>query len=130
VKVWNLTDVPTPALEEQRLVNISIVAAGTVLAPGGDVDVPASAAHQLKVELSSFLNLGALHIGALPKAYVAAKAATKKVVKVEPVKAQVIQPELESVPEPVIEPAPETEQVTRTDTDDRPKKKNKNKWGG
>jgi len=71
MRVYNLTDVPTPTLERHGLVNQSIVAHRRVVAPGEYVEVETS--ESMKVRLSHLLTVGAVSIDQLPPAYLRAR---------------------------------------------------------
>lgn len=76
MKVCNLTDVPTAALQLQHLVNVSIRVKDVVIGPGAVHEFPA---RYRRFVLNAHLNCGALHIGEPPAEYLA-----KKPVKEEP----------------------------------------------
>jgi hypothetical protein len=75
MRVFNLTDVPTKALAQHKLLNQTIVVGGKAIPPGGSVDLEgkrgevASAHHPLKV--------GAAAIDDLPRYYQEGKARPK-----------------------------------------------------
>ena len=70
VRVFNLTDVQTPALHARGLVNVSLTVGGKTVAAGKDDEVVKLTAVEYKLVAS-----GALAINELPAAYVKAKAA-------------------------------------------------------
>ena len=121
MKVWNLTDVPTSALEEQRLINVAIIVEEVVLQPGAGLDVPAFAEHHIRVEKSALINAGALCLGDPPTSYRDVKASAP-VVPAKVVK----EPESDPLPA-VLEEAPAATEAQpveeKIDFDDRPKKK-------
>lgn len=67
--IWNLTDVATAALEERGLVNHTFSVGRAVLEPGASADVPAPN----MAAMAPLVQCGALAVGRLPPAYVAAK---------------------------------------------------------
>ncbi len=79
IKVFNLTDVPTPLLEQHKAANVSIAVGRALVGPGEmceTADDPMTRAH-----LSHFVAIGALAVDSLPARYALAKekavAATK-----------------------------------------------------
>lgn len=79
MKIHNLTDVSTPALQGRGLVNVAITLDGVRIEPGTSqefVRAPAQASRYQRVD--------ALHVGESPPAkYLAAKAKLKPAVKVD-----------------------------------------------
>lgn len=71
MKVFNLTDVSTPALVAQGLVGQQIVVGAQLLPPGGFAEVEDT--HHRRQQLASMVALGALSIDKLPPAYIRAK---------------------------------------------------------
>lgn len=71
MRVYNLTDVPTPTLERHGLVNQSIVVHRRIAAPGEYVEVETS--DSMRVRLSHLLTVGAVSIDQLPPAYLKAR---------------------------------------------------------
>jgi hypothetical protein len=72
VKVWNLTDVATPVLQQRALVNVSVRVGDADLCPGASLEAKDSA--KLRTELGPLLLLGAVHFGEeRPAAYLATK---------------------------------------------------------
>lgn len=69
MRVFNLTDVPTPALAACGLVNASIMVGGCSIPPGGNDNV-----ERLGADDRRFILCGAISIGEPPPAYRAAKA--------------------------------------------------------
>lgn len=75
MRIHNLTDVPTPVLQNAGLVNVPIKTSGVIVQPGAHADVA-----RLSSDAERFIKLNALFIGAdAPKAYKEAKAKLKKV---------------------------------------------------
>jgi hypothetical protein len=74
VRVFNLTDVPTATLQERGLVNTSISIGGKVVPPGGQADV------SRLTGADKFISCGAIAVGEVPAAYLAAKQTQETVV--------------------------------------------------
>lgn len=72
MKVFNLTDVPTKALLQRKLVDMTVVIGKTAIAPGASAELEGGphVHHSLKHPLS----VGAVAVDDLPKAYVEGKA--------------------------------------------------------
>lgn len=75
VKVYNLTDVATPNLDKQKMVNQHIVVGTRMSAPGEFVEVDDSP--KLRTDCEFLVSIGALSIGATPPPYTAARLAQK-----------------------------------------------------
>jgi hypothetical protein len=71
VKLFNLTDVPTPALTQQGLANQTLVVRSSIIQPGEWVDAADDAA--TRRDAAHYVGLGALAVDQLPPAYVVAK---------------------------------------------------------
>lgn len=71
MRVFNLTDVKTAALEQRSLVDQHIAVAGRMVAPGEYVDVEAS--DRVKFDLEYLLTVGAVSIDGLPPPYTLAR---------------------------------------------------------
>lgn len=71
MKVYNLTDVSTPVLEQRGLMNQHIAVAGRMAAPGEYVEVEDTPHARANVEL--LLQLGAVALDKLPPPYVLAR---------------------------------------------------------
>lgn len=67
MKVFNLTDVPTPLLERRGLAKTAFKVGSTVVVPGSSVEVKDTGAN--RQELASFIAAGAASIGRPPKGY-------------------------------------------------------------
>lgn len=65
MKVFNLTDVPTPLLERLGLVRVSLRVGEETVPPGGQVDVP----DRYQAEISTLVRVGAVAIGSRPAGY-------------------------------------------------------------
>lgn len=88
--IYNLTDVPTRALEARGLVDMQLAVGDILIPPGGFAEV--EDAEQYKAAIPHFFTHGALHIGELPSEYVALHlevAATKKLAPVTVLPAKV-----------------------------------------
>lgn len=114
MKVYNLTDVPTPVLEARGLVDTPISVGGKSVQPGGDVTVAS-----LNADEATFVQCGALAVGEPPASYRIAKAAFPKAVEIEqapPPPPPPPPPEEPAAPErgyePVI-PAPDDESTSK-----------------
>lgn len=78
MKVWNLTDVSTPALKRAGKVNRPLVLWREVIAPGQSVDIPDEVfTPQLKEQAAAYVRLGMLSLGLPPAAYLRAKDLTR-----------------------------------------------------
>lgn len=110
MKVFNLTDVATPALTQRNLVNQILVVYGKQIAPGLSADFDDKEAAPIVVkEVQHFLKSGALSVDKLPDAYlkaksVAAAAAAKADVPAHPAAA----PASPTVPSPPASDPPAT----------------------
>jgi hypothetical protein len=71
MRVYNLTDVPTPTLERYSLLNQQIVAHRRIIEPGQFVEVEDTPT--MRERLSHVLTVGAVSIDQLPPAYIRAK---------------------------------------------------------
>lgn len=71
VKVYNLTDIPTPNLEQRMMVRQHIAIAGRMCEPGAFVEVVDSPL--LRVDCKHLVSVGALSIGSLPPPYMQAR---------------------------------------------------------
>lgn len=67
MRVYNLTDIPTPTLTRHGLVNQCLVAHRRVIAPGEYVDVEDN--DSMRARLAHLLTVGAVSIDQLPPAY-------------------------------------------------------------
>lgn len=95
MRVYNLTDVKTLALETSGLLNQTIVVGTELVAPGGSVEVE-DTGHR-RNQLQHLMKVGALALDQLPAWYVAGKAQA-------PVQERV---SLKIIPEKPQEPVPE-----------------------
>jgi hypothetical protein len=68
VRVFNLTDIPTSALEQRGLVNCQLAVGNRMICPGEFVDVEDTPS--LRARLRSVVELGALALDRLPAKYV------------------------------------------------------------
>lgn len=73
MKVYNLTDVPTPTLESYGMLNQSIAVGTELLLPGAVVEVADADAPGVRASLEQFLSIGAVCIDTVPDAYRAAR---------------------------------------------------------
>ncbi len=71
MKLFNLTDVPTPTLKQYSLVNSHIVVGRELLAPGASADLTDDAV--TRAGLSHYVTVGAIAVDTLPPSYVVAK---------------------------------------------------------
>lgn len=71
-RVFNITDVPTPLLEQFNLVNGTIVVGKHILSPGESADIELDA---VRSSLDYYLSVGAVAIKKLPAEYALKKAA-------------------------------------------------------
>lgn len=69
MKVINLTDFPSPALEKYGMVNQSISVGGSLLEPGQTVAVSLEMEAAVRAELEHFLAIGAVAIDTPPPDY-------------------------------------------------------------
>ncbi|MHB8815794.1 MAG: hypothetical protein ACYDAE_21385 [Steroidobacteraceae bacterium] len=75
MKVFNLTDVETAALEQRGLVRHTFVLGKTTIAPGQSAQVDPACLDRKRVGVQELVALGALAVGECPpSAYVVAKA--------------------------------------------------------
>lgn len=72
VRLFNLTDVPTPELESRGLVNVPLIVGRTILAPGEEVHLELDGFTQPHVD--EYVRLGAMSAGELPASYRVKKA--------------------------------------------------------
>ena len=76
MKIFNLTDVETPALKQRHMVNQSLVVHGKPIEPGASVDFPLPEDRPIVARaVQHLLKAGAVAVDKLPDAYVKAKAA-------------------------------------------------------
>jgi hypothetical protein len=99
VKVYNLTDVPTPALKRAGLCSVDIHVKGQVIPPGKFLDL-FTVPHG---EVARYLPCGALCLGTPPAAYLKAKAGPAPVEEPQPAPV----PVSHETPAPAPEPEPE-----------------------
>ena len=71
MKVYNLTDVSTPVLEQRGLVNQHVAVAGRMVSPGEYVEVEDTA--HARANVLQLVQVGALAIDKLPPPYVLAR---------------------------------------------------------
>lgn len=71
MKLFNLTDMPTPVLEKHGLVRQVLVVRSTVIPPGASAEVENTDA--ARREAKSYVRAGAMAIDILPSGYVLAK---------------------------------------------------------
>lgn len=71
MRVYNLTDVSTPVLEQRGLVGQHIAALGRLVNPGEFIDIEDSP--RSRADLQYLLQVGAVSIDALPPPYVMAR---------------------------------------------------------
>jgi hypothetical protein len=69
MKVFNLTDVPTPTLMQYGMENHTISVAKQALAPGASIEVDAKEEAVERAHLEHFLAIGAVAIDELPESY-------------------------------------------------------------
>jgi hypothetical protein len=74
VKLFNLTDVSTKSLVQNKLVGHTFAVGAALIAPGDSADVPEDLRARLLPEIQKLITLGAIAMNTLPPAYVAAKA--------------------------------------------------------
>lgn len=67
MKVWNLTDVATPVLQQRALVGVLVRVGDADVAPGAYADVKDNA--KLRAELGPLLLIGAVCLGEPPESY-------------------------------------------------------------
>ena len=80
MKLFNITDVSTPQLEQRGLVNMTLALRGALVAPGEMVEVPGD---ELTVrDAQSYVSIGAMAINDLPPGYILAKEKQKQAEKV------------------------------------------------
>lgn len=78
MKVFNLTDVETPKLKQHKLLNQTLSIGGSLVAPGGSVELKGSAEDRMHARHG--LSVGALAVDDLPVSYVKAKEIKPQVV--------------------------------------------------
>lgn len=72
VKVFNLTDVPTPQLEQYKLTNQHVVVGRALIAPGESAEVEDTTTN--RAALSHYVHVGAVSVASVTPAYAVAKA--------------------------------------------------------
>jgi hypothetical protein len=82
MKVFNLTDVATPALAQRMLLNQTIAVGDKMLAPGASDDVDDETFIRVHPALQELVGVGAIAVGELPADYIVAK--SKAVPKAAP----------------------------------------------
>lgn len=83
MRVYNLTDVPTPALQQRNLVNRHLVVGNRMSNPGEYVDVEDTPS--MRARLRSVVELGALALDTLPPRYVMQRQRASQAAGVSPV---------------------------------------------
>lgn len=99
IKIFNLTDVPTPTLEQHHSVGITFAAGRALVGPGESTE---TAADEMTIaHLAHYVTIGAASVDVLPPSYVVAKEKTVAAQKKKPA----------TPPPPLTPPAPEPEPV-------------------
>lgn len=71
LKVFNLTDISTPKLEQFKLVDQHVVVGRSLLAPGESAEVPDDTI--TRAGLQHYVEVGAVAVGSVPPSYAVAK---------------------------------------------------------
>jgi hypothetical protein len=74
MKVFNLTDVETPALVQRGLMRQTFAVGGTLVTPGDGIEVPLEARAVVAHGIEHLVEVGALAIDEPPATYLAHKA--------------------------------------------------------
>jgi hypothetical protein len=69
MKVFNLTDVPTPTLESYSMLNQTIAVGAQLALPGEFVEIAADDESAVRTSLEHFLSIGAVAFDTVPDAY-------------------------------------------------------------
>ncbi len=71
MKLFNLTDVPTPELERRHIINATLAVGQHLVPPGDSIEVDKTP--DLVKAVASYVEVGAMAMDSLPAAYTAAK---------------------------------------------------------
>ncbi len=77
MKVFNLTDIETPALKQRGLLNQTFAVGDKLLAPGASDEVDDETLERVRPELQNMVALGIAALGDVPSEYTAKKAAAQ-----------------------------------------------------